>query len=145
MFQFTGLAFLAEDPVFNRIGCPIRKSPDRRLFAPPRSLSQLITSFIASESQGIHRTLLCTFLTICIVINQYLTNPLYFLSWCQRTSVSAEALAKADIPLNTSTLAEHRPPSLKFRRTKWRIRESNPWPLECKSSALANWANSPAR
>ena len=31
-------------------GCPIRKSPDQRLFAPPRSLSQLITSFIASES-----------------------------------------------------------------------------------------------
>ena len=26
-------------------GCPIRKSPDQRLFAPPRSLSQLITSF----------------------------------------------------------------------------------------------------
>ena len=26
----------------------------------------------------------------------------------------------------------------------WRIRESNPWPLECKSSALANWANPPS-
>ena len=26
---------------------------------------------------------------------------------------------------------------------KWRIRESNPWPLECKSSALASWANPP--
>jgi hypothetical protein len=32
-----------------------------RIFAPPRSLSQLITSFIASESQGIHHTLLITF------------------------------------------------------------------------------------
>ena len=39
----------------------IRKSPDHRLFAPTRSLSQLITSFIASESQGIHRTLFVTF------------------------------------------------------------------------------------
>ena len=37
-------------------GCPIRKSPDQRSFAPPRSLSQLITSFIACESLGIHRT-----------------------------------------------------------------------------------------
>ena len=51
-------------PVFNREGCPIRKSPDRRLFAPPRSLSQLTTSFIVSESQGIHHTLLITFLLI---------------------------------------------------------------------------------
>ena len=25
----------------------------------------------------------------------------------------------------------------------WRIRESNPWPSECKSDALANWANPP--
>ena len=49
--------------VFNVVGCPIRKSPDRRLFAPPRSLSQLVTSFIASESQGIRHTLLITFFT----------------------------------------------------------------------------------
>ena len=42
-------------------GCPIRKSPDQRLFAPPRSLSQLITSFFASESQGIPHALLVTF------------------------------------------------------------------------------------
>ena len=44
-----------------QMGCPIRKSPDHGLFAPPRSLSQLITSFFASESQGIPRTLLVTF------------------------------------------------------------------------------------
>ena len=49
---------------FNVKGCPIRKSPDQRLFAPPRSLSQLVTSFIASESQGIHHTPLDTFLRI---------------------------------------------------------------------------------
>ena len=29
------------------VGSPIRKSPDQRLLAPPRSLSQLATSFIA--------------------------------------------------------------------------------------------------
>ena len=34
-------------------GCPIRRSADQRAFAPPRGLSQLITSFFASESQGI--------------------------------------------------------------------------------------------
>ena len=35
------------------MGFPIRKSPDHRIFAPPRSLSQLITSFIGSWCQGI--------------------------------------------------------------------------------------------
>ena len=34
-------------------GCPIRISTDLRIFAPPRGFSQLITSFLASESQGI--------------------------------------------------------------------------------------------
>ena len=32
------------------LGCPIRISPDHKLFAPPRRFSQLITSFFASES-----------------------------------------------------------------------------------------------
>ena len=41
-------------------GCPIRKSADQRLFASTRSLSQLITSFIASVSQGIRHAPLLT-------------------------------------------------------------------------------------
>ena len=36
------------------LGFPIRKSPDRRLLASPRGLSQLTTSFIACLCQGIH-------------------------------------------------------------------------------------------
>ena len=65
MFQFTRFAFpiTREYHAFSVMGYPIRTSPDRRLFAPPRSLSQLITSFIASESQGIRHTLLLTFFT----------------------------------------------------------------------------------
>ena len=35
------------------LGCPIRKSTDQYICAVPRGLSQLITSFIASESLGI--------------------------------------------------------------------------------------------
>ena len=35
------------------VGFPIRKSPDHGSFAAPRSLSQLITSFIGSWCQGI--------------------------------------------------------------------------------------------
>src|SRR5438309_8303061 len=38
----------------HRLGSPIRKSPDRRLLASPRGLSQLTASFIACLRQGIH-------------------------------------------------------------------------------------------
>ena len=56
MFQFSGFASLAGFHVFNVKGCPIRKSADRFVCADPRGLSQLIASFLASESQGIPRT-----------------------------------------------------------------------------------------
>ena len=49
--------------VFNMTGCPIRKSADHIVCANPRSLSQLVTSFFASESLGIPHTLLLTFFT----------------------------------------------------------------------------------
>ncbi len=39
----------------SKVGFPIRKSTDQRVFAPPRSLSQRITSFIACACQGIHQ------------------------------------------------------------------------------------------
>jgi hypothetical protein len=39
---------------FPQVGCPIRISPDHGLFAPPRGLSQLTTSFIVFQHQGIH-------------------------------------------------------------------------------------------
>ena len=38
------------------VGCPIRTPADQFLFADPRSFSQLITSFFASESLGIPHT-----------------------------------------------------------------------------------------
>ena len=60
MFHFPSFASPAY--VFSRRwhgftvpGFPIRKSPDQSLFAAPRGLSQLTTSFIASQCQGIHR------------------------------------------------------------------------------------------
>ena len=62
MFQFSGFAHLSMYYVFNIVGCPIRISTDQFVCANPRSFSQLITSFFASESLGIPRTLLVTFL-----------------------------------------------------------------------------------
>ena len=51
-------------PTFSWKGYPIRISPDHRLFAPPRSFSQLVTSFFASKSLGIPHTPLLTFLKV---------------------------------------------------------------------------------
>ena len=36
-------------------GCPIRRSAGRRVCAPHRGLSQLVTSFVGFQCQGIHR------------------------------------------------------------------------------------------
>ena len=38
-------------------GFPIQISPDQWIFAPPRSFSQLITSFVGSQCPGIHLVL----------------------------------------------------------------------------------------
>ena len=62
MFQFTGLpsrryGFTPGCMRSAHAGCPIRKSPDRWIFAPPRGFSQLITSFIGCQCQGIRPAL----------------------------------------------------------------------------------------
>ena len=51
------------------MGCPIRKSTDRSLFAAPRGLSQRTTSFIASCHQGIHQMPLSRL--IALIINAH--------------------------------------------------------------------------
>ena len=62
MFQFTGFPSTAYGlgcgyMRVSHVGFPIQRSADQWIFAPPRSLSQLITSFIGSQCQGIHPTL----------------------------------------------------------------------------------------
>ncbi len=52
----------------HRLGSPIRTSPDHRLLASPRGLSQLATSFIAFLRQGIHTHALSS-LTIKFTLN----------------------------------------------------------------------------
>ena len=63
MFQFPRFASLHKQGCqsFRLAGCPIRISPDQRSFAPTRSLTQLITSFIASMSLGIRHSPFPTF------------------------------------------------------------------------------------
>ena len=56
MFQFIGFAPIARYYTFSIVGCPIRIPADHIVCADPRSFSQLIASFIASESLGIPHT-----------------------------------------------------------------------------------------
>lgn len=139
MFQFPTFAPFTWCQAFYLTGCPIRISGDQRLFAPPPSLSQLITSFIASESLGIHRLPFLTFLPTTLIFHYWLKmrrvdiflSLLYFFTLliCQHvkdlfpTSGRLECL-----------------PSLRFL---WRITDSNRWPSACKADALASWANPP--
>ena len=73
---FTSLSSLMPAYVFSGmyygfavVGFPIRKSPDQRLCAASRSLSQLTTSFIARLRQGIHTHALSS-LTIKLTLAQ---------------------------------------------------------------------------
>ena len=65
MFQFSGFAPRIATGIPPSAGwvAPFGNLRIYRIFAPPRSLSQLVTSFVASESQGIHHALLFTFLS----------------------------------------------------------------------------------
>ena len=63
MFQFTGFPSIRYGLAYGWLeffqpGFPIQISADRWIFAPPRSFSQLITSFVGSWCQGILPTLL---------------------------------------------------------------------------------------
>ena len=63
MFQFGGFpscnyGFITGSTVLHRMCFHIQKSADRGLFAAPRSLSQLVTSFFGSWCQGILLVLL---------------------------------------------------------------------------------------
>ena len=65
MFQFPTFAYLYRYTIF-MVGCPIRTSTDQIVLANPRSFSQLITSFFASESLGIpHTPLFCLLYLSC--------------------------------------------------------------------------------
>ncbi len=84
--------------IFNVQGCPIRTSMDLRSFATPHSFSQLTTSFVVSESQGIHHTPL--FASYSYVFSNHISlysfllllsfsrvSTLSFLPTCQRTFI----------------------------------------------------------
>ena len=69
MFQFPTFASLIPRMTESLPpGCPIRTSAGQWVFAPRRGFSQLVTSFFASESQGIPHAPFssrCTFQEVC--------------------------------------------------------------------------------
>jgi hypothetical protein len=65
------------------LGCPIRKFADQFVCANPRNLSQLITSFIVSESLGIPHTLLICLLYF-LLFNELFKFALYTINSVQR-------------------------------------------------------------
>jgi hypothetical protein len=71
------------------VGCPIRTSTDQIVLANPRSFSQLITSFFASESLGIPRAPLITYfyffvLSLALSLQFLLQYVNELLSTCRR-------------------------------------------------------------
>ena len=80
MFQFSGFAHPKVYYVFNIVGCPIQVSTDQSVCARPRSFSQLITPFIASESQGIPHTPLFCLLYQHSIKNAVLSSIKYYYS-----------------------------------------------------------------
>ena len=67
-------------------GFPIRTSPDRIAFADPRGFSQLIASFIASMSQGIHPSPFSRFLLPGSFRNRGSFLVFFVFQTCQRSS-----------------------------------------------------------
>jgi hypothetical protein len=80
-----------------RLGFPIRTSPDHRLLASPRGLSQLATSFIAYLRQGIHTHALSS-LTIKFTLDtEYFTIVFYSIRPSRRILVILIRTARSNL------------------------------------------------
>ena len=99
---------------FRMPGCPIRTPADQWPFAPTRGFSQLITSFIASESQGIRH----------VPFFAFPKGRTYAACFCTRAGTpgrnpdATREIARFRFPFTTC----HRTMP---RRAEWRITDSN--------------------
>ena len=55
MISYSSPGLRLKTKTNQKVGCPIRKSPDQQLLTLPRGLSQPATSFFASDCQGIRQ------------------------------------------------------------------------------------------
>ena len=70
-FSSPGLPDASHHTSSREVGCPIRKSMLKRVFAPGHGLSQLVTSFVASESQGILHVPFSPFRLSCFHVGSF--------------------------------------------------------------------------
>ena len=95
MFQFPSFpsldyGFIKWSLILHQRGFPIRKSADRSLFAAPRSLSQLVTSFVGSWCQGIHLVLFFAWTSLFCFLFAWVSQIIFYnekafsLSRCNR-------------------------------------------------------------
>ena len=87
---------------YPKVGFPIRKSTDQGSFAAPRSLSQLITSFIGSWCQGIPLALLLAW-SFSDLTNQEKSNILVLSHYSKNYAGSISEVFKTKLyllPLN---------------------------------------------
>src|SRR5579862_8401183 len=96
----------------HRLGFPIRKSPDHRLLASSRGLSQLTTSFIAYLRQGIHTHALSS-----LTIKSTLRHKCFFVRFaftcskcpsifnCQRTQIANDSAIHTNGVIQTRSYA----------------------------------------
>ena len=107
MFQFPGFAsilWIQHTIPHSAVGCPIRKSTDQRLLAPPRGLSQRATSFIASWCQGIHQM---PFITSSPPHTS--DRPVEFLDGLSAFGLPEPGLHRTNADLKTTSHQEHEP------------------------------------
>jgi hypothetical protein len=115
---FTSLSLL-DHPMYSdernrcshRLGFPIRKSPDHRLIASSRGLSQLSTSFIASLRQGIHTHALSS-LTI-----KSISNTKYSMSFFLRAA-SPPATRHVTFGKLANTCSKYCPSNIQFSKIR---------------------------
>ena len=139
MFQFRrfplcSYGFTAHSLEFVQRGFPIQKSAGQWIFAPHRSFSQLVTSFVGSQCQGIHPVLFvawplfgshCLF-SYCLQVT--LWNWLFFVNRIFDVVVS--------ISTYYFSICSFQGTNTVILRSQWRWGDSNPWPPACKAGAL---------
>ena len=146
------------------VGFPIQKSADQRIFAPPRSLSQLITSFFGSQCQGIRPAPFLAWPFSLLFFDSSFANKSFrkivdlskiiYLLLSLRSHYSVfkvhRNLATVSLPYYiqikmvgssgleppTSRLSGARSNHLSYEPVWWRWGGSNSWPPACKAGAL---------
>ena len=142
--------------VWTQVSFLIQKSPDQCLFAAPRSLSQLITSFIGSQCQGIRPAPLFawpfkrSFKNIWYPLDSLLptkiivTLPFEIAIFLKRTyyNLCFAVIIQFSRYVLVMFLKARSPETLIFI-TWWAKMDSNHRPHDYQSCALASWAIGP--